>query len=78
MTTSIWFRSRWLLRLWILLVATILIPPAIFAYDASNQATTAFDEHGESAIDYGAVSGFIKGEQKTVPSTEVQRVIGRP
>ena len=48
MTTSIWLRLRWLVPLLVLLVATPFASPAIFAYDASQQATVTYDERNTS------------------------------
>ncbi|SRR5213594_3772292 len=73
MTTSVWLRIRWLLRLWILLVATPFNSPAIFAYNASQQAMVAYDGRAESAIGYGAVSVLIQRENKN--ATNGDRVL---
>lgn len=65
MTSSFWLRIRWLLRLWILLVATTFVLPASFAYDAQNQTTVAYDSSGESAVGYDAASVLATGEKET-------------
>lgn len=64
MTMCFWLRLRWLLRLWVLLVATTSAPPAIFAYDAEKQATVAYDSSCESVVGYDAVSVLARGEKE--------------
>jgi hypothetical protein len=61
---SFWMRLRWLLRLWVLLVTTIFISTATFAYDKQNETKATYDERRECATDYGVVWVLTNGEKK--------------
>ncbi len=60
---SFWLRIRWMVRMWILLVATCLAPLAGFAYDEQNQTTVAYDTSGECAVGYETPSVLATGEK---------------
>ena len=62
---SFWLQLRWLLGLWLMLVAITFSSPAAFAYDTQDQATVAYDDSGQPAVDYDAVSVLARGEKKS-------------
>lgn len=60
---SYWLRIRWMVQMWILLVATCLAPLASFAYDEQNQTTVGYDTSGECGVGYEARSVLATGEK---------------
>jgi hypothetical protein len=57
-------RLRWVLNLWLLLVATTLTPLVTCAYDRDHDTTVAYDGNGKSAIAYDPVSVLATGEKE--------------
>lgn len=64
MSRSFWMRLRWLLRLWMILLATPAFTTSVtFAYDGQNRAPVAYDSNGECAIGYDYASALTTGEK---------------